>query len=214
MGVLMHSPFSKNIYLFKMKTLRDFIKESKESPLYEMAGYKEDYEGALGNQALNLYNHLLYICSIGYIEPYLIPHWCSEILQKFTPDIASFKFKSSAKNTNRGECVQNKMMRNLMGIDFEDYDIDDYINAVRTEKNKVESDSKREENRGSKALHDKRVRTCDSLLRNNNLEKYVTPNKSRLVDFYKALIDTANTRNPDGVKFALNTFVDNAPGIE
>lgn len=174
--------------------------------LNEMASDKEAYENKLGKFSMQLYHHLIYICVLENQLPEMVSHWSNEIYN-FTYKAISTELKTKYRNLNRVKVIENEMMEPQMGIHFEDYNVSQFINALNTEKRKVEKKLKDPEYKKIWPLLRKEIRRIDNSL--NHINDYVESSKSRIESFYIKFKDATSKRDLGLLKNAIENFVNN-----
>ena len=119
--------FSEKFHL-ESKNHRDFI--------FEMADSLKKFKLEIRGLGAELYHHIIYICVLGNKINH-ITHWKKEIT-KFCRPVFDTELKKNCSNINRGKYVKSEMMSHYMGINFEDYDINQFDYALKCEINSGE----------------------------------------------------------------------------
>lgn len=109
----------------------DYMEYPQTDALYEMADDLKKFKNRVSYNAKETYHHVIYVVVLGNKLPYL-EHWKHEI-QTFCKPIFSVKLKKDCKNIDRGNTVREEMMEPYMGANFEDYDIEDFRDALDEE---------------------------------------------------------------------------------
>lgn len=193
-----------------MKTIKDYLQKNEICHLFEMADEKGTYEQTLKNYSASLYHHLIFICSMEDCFPEMVNHWSREI-RRFTIDAVITKFKKGARHIDRKRIIEEQMMVHQMGTKFEDYCEEDFVGALNLEMQKQKRDMENPKYRNYKTLMEKEIRCIEKRLK--DVEKYVEPNKQRMMEFYKDFIESAQNQDEEMLDETINKFCNNSPSI-
>lgn len=107
--------------------------EEQSDFIYEMADSLKKFKLEIRGLGAELYHHIIYICVLGN-KIHHTTHWKKEII-KFCRPVFDTDFKKKCSNIDRGKYVKSEMMSHYMGINFEDYDINQFDYALKCEIN-------------------------------------------------------------------------------
>ncbi len=171
--------------------------------LNEIASDKTTYENILSCSSMQLYHHLIYICVFEEQLPEMVSLWSNEIYN-FTHKAISTELKAKCSNLNRVKVIEEEMMEPQMGVQFEDYDVSQFIIALTFEKRKAENQLGDPEYMDIWPLLRKEINCIEKSL--NHINDYVGPSKSRIESFYNKFKDATYKGDIDLLKNAIEEF--------
>ena len=183
-----------------------------EYSLLEMDNSFQNYIDFIGENAWNLYSHLICAVVLENYFPEMIQHWRGEIHKWSVPIIT----KLNNITINRSECIEKYMMDDYMGIHFEDYSVDEFEVALKNEANTAEKEIEKLSKSNDTASRNKIIllKKEASVIKTQIMPiigEFVFPNKNRLMKFYDGFKTAADERDVDMFEEVLDEFLSDKP---
>lgn len=180
----------------RKKTVRD--------TLNEMGFDKASYESRLSGVSMQLYHHLIFVCVLSDSLPEMVSHWRDEIY-KFTNKSITTELKKDCRNINRVRIVEEQMMADQMGVDFEDYDVTQFIYALETEKKEAQKKLSKDSYKPLWVTYKKEIRCVDATLK--DIDDYAAKSEYRIRKFYDMFRDAVRNRSLSDLNEAIDDFI-------
>ena len=183
-----------------------------EYSLLEMDNSLQNYIDFITENAWNLYSHLICAVVLEKYAPEMVLHWRGEIHKWCVPIIT----KLDNIIINRGECIEKYMMDDYMGINFEDYSVDEFEVALKNEAKKAEKEIEKLSKSNDTASRNKIIllKKEASVIRTQIMPiigEFVFPNKNRLMKFYDGFKLAADERDVNMFEEVLDEFLSDKP---